>query len=127
MRIVVAAFKVPGAMVAIVATVAIEAVTTFLALYDAFPILKQEQPQRRRRATSPREKAALYHQQRGRCHGCRQRFDQRHLEVDHIVPWSDEGSELFDNKQLLCSSCNRIKGDRPQEYLMQTLRERGIR
>ncbi len=127
MRVVAVVFKVVSAAIATVVTIAIEAVTTFFTLYDAFPILKREGLQRRRRPTSPREKTALYHQQRGQCEGCRDRFDQRHLEVDHIVPFSNDGSELFDNKQLLCSSCNRIKGDRSQEYLLGTLQERGIR
>ena len=127
MRVVIVAFNVLRAMVAIMWTIVTEAVITFLALYEDFPVLKPEQPQRHRRPTSPREKAALYHQQRSRCEGCSGRFDQRHLEVDHIEPWIKGGPELFDNKQLLCSSCNRIKGDRSQEYLRQALRERGIR
>ena len=29
----------------------------------------------------------------------------------------------MDNLQLLCSHCNRIKGDRPQEYLIAQLKE----
>ena len=28
-----------------------------------------------------------------------------------------------DNLQLLCAHCNRVKGDRPQEYLVARLRE----
>jgi len=31
-----------------------------------------------------------------------------------------------DNLQLLCSSCNRIKGDRPQEYLVARLAGIGV-
>ena len=126
MKVVSVVFRVLGAIIAIVATILIEAFITFFKLYDAFPILQQEESSRRRRPTSPREKAALYHLQRGRCGGCIERFGQRHLEVDHIVPFSNDGSELFDNKQLLCSSCNRIKGDRSQDYLLRTLQERGI-
>ena len=28
--------------------------------------------------------------------------------------------------QLICAHCNRVKGDRPQEYLVVKLRELGI-
>ena len=34
--------------------------------------------------------------------------------------WTD------DNLQLLCAHCNRVKGDRPQEYLIARLREMNI-
>lgn len=33
------------------------------------------------------------------------------LEVDHIIPVSLGGSDTLDNKQLLCSKCNREKGN----------------
>ena len=33
------------------------------------------------------------------------------LEVDHIIPVSLGGSDALDNKQLLCSKCNREKGN----------------
>ena len=34
--------------------------------------------------------------------------------------WTGDNLE---NLQLLCASCNRIKGDRPQEYLVARLAE----
>ena len=40
-----------------------------------------------------------------------------------MVPQSRGGTDHFENLQLLCSSCNRIKGDRTQEYLMARLAE----
>ena len=43
--------------------------------------------------------------------------------VDHRVPRSRGGTDHLDNLQLLCSSCNRIKGDRPHEYLVARLAE----
>ena len=43
--------------------------------------------------------------------------------LDHRVPRSRGGTDHLDNLQLLCSSCNRIKGDRPQEFLMARLAE----
>ena len=68
-------------------------------------------------------KHVLFGQQEGLCNGCRGDFPFRIYEVDHVVPVSRGGTDHLDNLQLLCSSCNRIKGDRPQEYLMARLKE----
>ncbi len=70
-------------------------------------------------------KHVLFGQQEGVCNGCRTEFPFRILEVDHVIPQSRGGTDHLDNLQLLCSSCNRIKGDRPQEYLMARLAEIG--
>ena len=45
----------------------------------------------------------------------------RHFEVDHILPKAKGGGDYFENYQLLCSSCNRIKGNRPMTYLKTKL------
>ena len=64
---------------------------------------------------------ALYGEQEGNCAGCRTHFEARHLEVDHIISRRKGGTDHIDNLQLLCSSCNRIKGDRGMEYLKARL------
>ncbi len=48
------------------------------------------------------------------CQGCGRdyNFDPRVLEVDHIRPKSDGGSDAYDNLTLLCPPCNRVKMDR---------------
>ena len=48
------------------------------------------------------------------CQGCGRYygFDVRVLEVDHIRPKSDGGSDAYDNLTLLCPPCNREKRDR---------------
>ena len=56
-------------------------------------------------------------QQEGVCNGCRTEFPFRIFEVDHVIPQSRGGIDHLENLQLLCPSCNRIKGDRPMEYL----------
>ena len=43
------------------------------------------------------------------------------LEVDHIKSRSSGGKDVDDNLQLLCGSCNRIKGDRDMLYLRSKL------
>lgn len=34
------------------------------------------------------------------------------LEVDHVMPWSWDGPDEFENFQTLCGPCNRRKGAR---------------
>ena len=71
-------------------------------------------------------KHILFGQQEGLCNGCKGDFPFKLFEVDHRVPRSRGGTDHLDNLQLLCSSCNRIKGDRPQEYLVARLAEIGV-
>ena len=68
-------------------------------------------------------KHVLFGQQEGLCAGCRSEFPFRAFEVDHVIPQSRGGTDHIDNLQLLCSSCNRIKGNRSMEYLMARLAE----
>ena len=48
------------------------------------------------------------------CQGCGRDYndDPRVLEVDHIRPRSDDGSDALDNLTLLCPPCNRAKADK---------------
>ena len=68
----------------------------------------------------------IYGEQEGYCAGCRGHFEFRGLEVDHVVPRSRGGTDHRDNLQMLCSHCNRIKGDRDQAYLVARLKEMGV-
>ena len=70
-------------------------------------------------------KHVLFGQQEGLCAGCRGDFPFKLYEVDHRIPQSRGGTDHLENLQLLCSSCNRIKGDRPMEYLVARLAEIG--
>ena len=68
----------------------------------------------------------LFGKQEGRCNGCRSAFEFRHLEVDHVIPRDSGGQDHIENLQLLCGHCNRVKGNRTQEYLMARLVEMEI-
>ncbi len=70
-----------------------------------------------------KNKHVLFGQQESKCAGCRMDFPFKIFEVDHIIPQSRGGTDHMDNLQLLCGHCDRIKGDRPQEYLMTQLRD----
>ena len=83
-------------------------------------------PTSTRRCLTVRTSTVLFGQQEGRCNGCRSAFEFRHLEVDLVIPHSGGGQDNIENLQLLCAHCNRVKGDRPQEYLVARLRELGI-
>ena len=69
----------------------------------------------------------LFGKQLGRCNGCKTRFDHfRHFHLDHIIPKIAGGGNHISNYQLLCGSCNSIKGDRDMPYLLARLKELGI-
>ena len=70
----------------------------------------------------PEVKHRLYGKQEGKCKGCQVLFEYRNMEIDHIFSTSKGGGDHESNLQLLCSSCNRIKGDRPMEYLLSELK-----
>ena len=55
------------------------------------------------------------------CPGCNREKFEDDFDIDHIVPRSKSGLDADENLQLLCSSCNRIKGGR---LTMAELRER---
>ena len=54
----------------------------------------------------------LYGVQEGICANCKTHFPMRVMDVDHILPRSRGGTDHISNLQLLCSGCNRSKGNR---------------
>ena len=69
-------------------------------------------------------KERLYNEQKGLCNACGNKFDIRNLEIDHIIPKAKGGCDFYENYQLLCGSCNKIKGARPMEYLRLKIKTR---
>ena len=68
-----------------------------------------------------KNKHVLFGQQEGRCGGCKMDFPFKIFEVDHVIPQSKGGTDHLDNLQMLCPHCNRVKGNRSQEYLVAEL------
>jgi DNA modification methylase len=62
-------------------------------------------------------KEQLFKEQNGHCKACDVEMRIVDFEVDHIIPKAKGGGNYYENYQLLCASCNRIKGARPMEYL----------
>ncbi len=75
-------------------------------------------------ASSKSVKDRLFENQNKCCAGCGNSFNIQNLEVDHIIPRAKGGGDYFDNYQLLCGNCNRIKGDRPMDYLRTKIKVR---
>ena len=68
-------------------------------------------------------KTFLYGEPGGFCKGCGQHFFKENLQIDHKIPKSKGGSDNISNLQLLCGYCNSVKGARPMEYLIKSLKE----
>lgn len=69
-------------------------------------------------------KETLFKEQKGFCNGCGGKFNIFNLEIDHIIPKAKGGGDYYENYQLLCGSCNKIKGIRPMEYLRMKIKSR---
>lgn len=64
---------------------------------------------RKRRPLTEAVKHEVWRRDQGCCTKCGSR---ERLEYDHIVPWSQGGSDTVRNIELLCQTCNRRKGAR---------------
>jgi site-specific DNA-methyltransferase (adenine-specific) len=69
-------------------------------------------------------KERLYQEQKGLCNACGKHFDIWNMEIDHIIPKSKGGGDYYENYQLLCSHCNKLKGDRTMEYVRLVIKTR---
>ena len=54
----------------------------------------------------------LYDAQEGVCGGCGRELEKEFMELDHIMPRADGGSNDITNRIMLCSPCNRKKSHR---------------
>ena len=72
------------------------------------------------------DKELLYVSQNHKCIGCEYELPLHVLTIDHITPRSRGGQDSVGNLQLMCHTCNAIKGNRSMGYLKQQLQIRGI-
>lgn len=62
------------------------------------------------RTFDKKQKREAYERQNGICVHCGKHFELEEMEADHIKPWKEGGITVADNCQMLCRTCNRIKG-----------------
>ena len=72
-----------------------------------------------------KNKQYLYGEQGGFCNGCEHHFMMQNLTVDHIIAKAHGGTDHISNLQLLCSSCNSLKGTKSHEELIVLLTDKG--
>ena len=58
------------------------------------------------------QKRIKYQKQKGFCASCNKKFLINQMQADHIIPWSQGGSTVLDNLQMLCIDCNRRKSNK---------------
>jgi len=61
------------------------------------------------RSFSNNQKREAYEKQNGICLVCKEQFDIKEREADHITPWHEGGKTISDNCQMLCKEDNRRK------------------
>ena len=62
------------------------------------------------RTFDKKQKREAYERQNGICVHCGKHFELEEMEADHIRPWKEGGTTVAENCQMLCRSCNRVKG-----------------
>ena len=72
------------------------------------------------------DKEILSHWQGTQCGGCMTKLPLRNLTVDHIKPLEKGGSDRPSNLQLLCGTCNSMKGTGTQRQLVRKLEQQKL-
>ena len=64
------------------------------------------------RYISKSTRVSVLHRDKYKCIFCGRSSQQIELQIDHIIPFSQGGSNEIDNLQTLCIDCNQGKSDR---------------
>lgn len=63
------------------------------------------------RAFPDKIKRAVYEKQNGKCAFCGNSFPIERMQGDHIIAWSNGGTTVIENCQMLCAQCNGTKSN----------------
>lgn len=74
------------------------------------PSSPKQDKQKRSRHIPASVRVSVLHRDCYKCVFCGRNAKQVQLEVDHIIPFSQGGSNDLNNLQTLCFNCNRGKG-----------------
>jgi 5-methylcytosine-specific restriction endonuclease McrA len=66
----------------------------------------------RKFSTNIHTRIAILRRDRQECRHCGAIAKNIAMEIDHIIPLSRGGRDIFSNLQALCRPCNRKKGNR---------------
>ena len=66
------------------------------------------------------QKKSVYAKSNGKCAICGKPVKFKKMTIDHITPLSRGGTNNYDNLQLACLSCNRLKSN----LIMQELADK---
>ena len=76
------------------------------------PLRKRRVAEAWQRLSHAEMRDILYDAQQGVCGGCGRELEKEFMELDHILPRADGGSNDITNRIMLCSPCNRKKSHR---------------
>ena len=64
------------------------------------------------RAFPDKIKRAVFERQGGKCAFCGKEFPIERMQGDHIIAWSNGGTTVIENCQMLCAQCNGTKSNK---------------
>ena len=73
---------------------------------------KDDSGKKRSRYISKSVRVSVLHRDKYKCVFCGRSSQKVELQIDHIIPFSQGGSNKLDNLQTLCIDCNQGKSDR---------------
>ncbi len=80
---------------------------------DIYPyLLTSEEKHLNIRAFSESMRQKAFELQNGVCRSCEKEFEMSDMDADHVTPWSEGGSTIEENCQMLCNEYNRKKSNK---------------